>query len=179
MVVSQPLVKIKAHAGVVDGVYLLVHQLLHMSMEQLGRETNRIAGNGGLALEKGLAGRGSGEYGSEAQLCKKGVPEGGHFPQIQPQRQANPNFPAPLHRFQPLHIGLLKLVDVQIFLGFLLGDGPLTAVAADVADAAGKGVHRQAAVVAAPLADDALHLVLEMLQRLRPQERTALSLRRP
>ncbi len=70
------LVKVEAHAGVVDGVHPHIQQLLHMTMEQLGRETHRVAGDAGLPFEEGRpAGLGRHDR-LKAQLGEKACQKG-------------------------------------------------------------------------------------------------------
>ena len=165
VVVPQVLVQVVAHAGVEDGVRLLVQQGLYVAVHQLGRVAHRVRGDGVLAPEVELAVALRRVEHPKAQLGEEGVPEGIQLEHIQAHGDADgaPGAGAGLVRGQQL---LFVVVQVVLGGGALLFQGLVAAVARDVPGAVCEGVHRQAAVVLAAVAGDGLHLVGEVLQLL-------------
>lgn len=76
VVVADTLVKVIGHTGVEDGVHALLHQRLHMAVEQLGGVTHGVRGDCALALEIELAAGLGGEDHPEIESCEQLEPEG-------------------------------------------------------------------------------------------------------
>ena len=72
VVVADALVVVVGHAGVPDGVHPLLHQGLHMAVEQLGGVAHRVRGDGVLALQVELPGGLGGEDHLEVELGEEG-----------------------------------------------------------------------------------------------------------
>ena len=169
MVVPQVLIQVVAHAGVEDGVGLLVQQGLDVAVHQLGRVAYGIRGDGVLAPEVELAVAFRGVEHPKAQLGEEGVPEGVQLEHVQAHGDADgaPGAGAGLVGVQKLP---LVVVHVVLGGGALLFQGLVAAVARDVPGAVREGVHRQAAVVFAAVAGDGPYLMGEGSKLLRPDD---------
>ena len=131
--------RVVGHAGVEDRVDAHVDQRPYVPVSQLGREADRVAGDGRLAGQvQAAAGHGAAVH-REAQLREEGVPEREQLPHIQSQRDAY-LAPAAFDRLVGEYQLALVLVEVQLARVGLSGNGAVAAVAAYVGLAVGEGV---------------------------------------
>ena len=138
MVVAQMLVHVVAHAGVEDGLYALLDEIIDMAVHQLGRETDGIRRDGCLTGDIQLAAGERGNGHVKAQIRKQRVPEGQKLIHVEPHRQADCAarrvLPAVVDERQQLF--LLVGVKIQAALLPAAGNRPVAAVAADEPTAA-------------------------------------------
>ena len=155
VVVADALVVVVGHAGVPDGVHALLHQGLHMAVEQLCGVAHGVGRDGVLALEVELAGGLGGEHHLEVEAGKE--PEGQVFIHVQPEGDAHAATDAGAVPRALEGAELLVLVGHQIgVLHLCLAQGAGTAVARDEAPPAVKGVDGEGAVVGAQVAGGGL-----------------------
>ena len=92
VIVAELFVDVVTHAGIEDRLRALCDQVIHMSVDQFGREAHGIRGNGGLAGEIQIA-RGEGRHDNvKAERREEGMPEGQKLIHIQAHRK--PDLPA-------------------------------------------------------------------------------------
>ncbi len=180
VVVADALVVVVGHAGVPDGVHPLLHQGLHVAVEQLGGVAHRVRGDGVLSLQVELPGGLGGEDHLEVEPGEEGEPEGQVLVHVQAEGDADA---APGAVALPLALHgpeLLVLVVHQVgHLHLLLAQGAGAAVARDEAPPAVEGVDGEGAVVGAQVAGGRLGGVGEGLQGLGVQQGALLQVEVP
>ena len=153
VVVPDALVVVIGHTGIPDGVHTLLHQGLHMAVEELGGVADRVRGDGVLALDVQLAGGLGREDHLEVQLGEEGKPEGEVFVHIQAEGDAHAAPGAVAGTLAVHGPQLIVLVEHQVGVGhLLLAQGAGAAVARDEAAAAVELVDGEGAVVGAQVA---------------------------
>ena len=171
MVVALFFVEVVAHARVEDSVHTLVQQVFDVAVHQLRRVAGGVGRHRILPLGVQLPRRDVRNDKIKVEAVEKRHPEEQIFVHVQSQRQAD-------HPAMALVSGgvrstlfadladLVELVAVHVRQLLVLAQTQrlFTAVAGDVAFAAGKGIDGEVAVVGTALADHRAGLVLEVFQ---------------
>ena len=167
IVVADPLVEVVGHTGVEDGVHPLLHQGLHMAVEQLGGVADGVRGDGALALQIQLAAGLGGQDHLKVQTGEQLEPEGQVLIHVKAEGDADPA-PGAVSPALALHgAQLVVFIPHQVGLAAgLLPQGAGAPVARDEPPPAVEGVDGEGAVVGTQAAGGGLGGVGEALQLL-------------
>ena len=142
VVVAQALVKVIAHAGVKNSVYVWhFGQFFHMAVRQLCRVAHGVGGDGSLPGQIGGTGGKCAAAHPEAQLCEQRMPEGKQLVKAEAHGHAH-------NAARACALAVLrqqrKLVGIQVqrVIAGAVRDGPVAAVAGNKTAPAREGVYR-------------------------------------